>query len=116
MSVARAIENLVEGAVNTQDFVVRHGADMVSYTVEWLNSDLTEPTSSAIEAKRNELYAEDNLNALRVLRNNKLAETDHWALSDTDAMTQAQTDYRQTLRDITKTYTSIDDVVWPTKP
>lgn len=116
MSVARAIENLVEGAVNTQDFVVRHGADMVSYTVEWLNSDLTEPTSSAIETKRNELYAEDRLNQLRQQRDAKLAETDYWALSDTDAMTQAKTDYRQALRDITDTYSSLDDVVWPTKP
>ena len=116
MSVARAIENLVKGAVNTQDFVIHHGSDMVSYTVEWLNSDLTKPTSSAIETKRNELYAEDRLNELRQHRNAKLAETDHWALSDTDAMTQAQTDYRQALRDITKTYSNLDDVVWPTKP
>lgn len=29
---------------------------------------------------------------------------------------EAQLAYRQALRDITNTYTSLDDVVWPTKP
>ena len=59
--------------------------------------------------------AEENLQALREVRNRFLAETDVWALSDR-TMTQAQTDYRQALRDITDSYTSLDDVVWPTKP
>jgi len=31
-------------------------------------------------------------------------------------MTAAQTAYRQALRDITETYTSLDDVVWPVMP
>jgi hypothetical protein len=31
-------------------------------------------------------------------------------------MTSAQTTYRQALRDITDTYSSLDDVVWPEKP
>jgi hypothetical protein len=53
---------------------------------------------------------------LRIERDRKLVETDYWALSDTTAMTQAQTDYRQALRDITDNYTSLSDVVWPTKP
>ena len=45
----------------------------------------------------------------------KLSDTDYWALSDR-TMTQAQIDYRQALRDITKTATSLDDVNWPDKP
>lgn len=53
--------------------------------------------------------------ALRLERNRRLAETDWWAGSD-HTMTQAQTNYRQALRDITNTATSLDDVVWPTKP
>lgn len=61
------------------------------------------------------LSAEDNLELLRVSRNSLLAETDWWVLPDRTA-TQAQLDYRQALRDITDTYTSLDDVVWPTKP
>jgi hypothetical protein len=55
------------------------------------------------------------LNEVRELRNKKLTETDWWANSDL-TMTQAQTDYRQALRDITDTYSSYLDVVWPVKP
>ena len=59
--------------------------------------------------------AEGNLIALRNERNRLIAETDWWASSDL-TMTSAQTTYRQALRDITDTYSSLDDVVWPEKP
>jgi len=52
---------------------------------------------------------------LRAERNQRLANTDWWASSDL-TMTEAQTDYRQALRDVTDTYTSLDDVVWPEEP
>lgn len=55
------------------------------------------------------------LNEVRELRNKKITETDWWANSDL-TMTQAQIDYRQALRDITNTYSSLDGVVWPEKP
>ena len=55
------------------------------------------------------------LNGLREDRNRRLKETDWWANSDL-TMTAEQTAYRQALRDITDTYTSLEDVVWPTKP
>ena len=58
---------------------------------------------------------EKKLADLRDVRNSKLAETDWWASSDL-TMTEAQTAYRQALRDITDTYTSLDDVVWPEVP
>jgi len=56
-----------------------------------------------------------NLSQLRATRNAKLAETDWWVLPDRTA-TDEQLAYRQALRDITDTYSSLDDVVWPTKP
>lgn len=59
--------------------------------------------------------AADSLSALRQERDIKLKETDWWVLPDRTA-TQAQLDYRQALRDITNTYSSVADVVWPTKP
>lgn len=59
--------------------------------------------------------AEEKLAALRGERDYKIAATDWWASSDL-TMTQAQIDYRQALRDITLAYSSLDDVVWPTKP
>ena len=58
---------------------------------------------------------EELLYQLREVRNAKLDETDWWASSDL-TMTDAQKKYRQALRDITKTATSLDNVKWPTKP
>jgi len=62
-----------------------------------------------------EEIAADNLHLLREERNRLIAETDWWVLPDRTP-TQDQLDYRQALRDITSTYSSIEDVVWPTKP
>ena len=56
-----------------------------------------------------------NLNMLREQRNLLISKTDWWASADL-TMTDAQKKYRQDLRDITKTYKSLDDVKWPTKP
>lgn len=53
---------------------------------------------------------------IRSKRNELLAETDYWALSDVAAMTSAQTNYRQNLRDITEDYATVADVRFPTKP
>ena len=62
-----------------------------------------------------EKIAEAKLEALRFQRNSRLMQTDWWVMPDRTA-TQAQLDYRQALRDITDTYTSLDDVVWPEVP
>jgi hypothetical protein len=70
----------------------------------------------AVTTKETELLAAFRLGELREERNRLLQETDHWVLSDTAEATSAQTTYRQALRDITKTATSLDDVTWPTKP
>ena len=65
------------------------------------------------------LDAAQELETLRQFRNAKLAETD-WEIvmhkeKGTNIPTALKT-YRQSLRDITDTYTSLDDVVWPEKP
>lgn len=72
-------------------------------------------TWSQLSTKLTELTNAQGVKLLREERDHKLAETDWWASSDL-TMTTAQTNYRQALRDITNTYTSLDDVVWPTKP
>ena len=59
--------------------------------------------------------ANSELDAIRQQRNKLLAETDWTANSDV-TMTTEMANYRQALRDITNTYTSLDTVVWPTKP
>ena len=54
---------------------------------------------------------------LREKRNELLAETDWWAVSDR-TMTQEQSDYRQALRDITalEHWPRLAPTDWPTKP
>lgn len=74
------------------------------------------PTKTEIEAIIDSCGNEIKLEELRRKRDSLLAATDWWAFSDTPEMTQEQIDYRQALRDITNTYSSVDDVVWPTKP
>jgi hypothetical protein len=56
------------------------------------------------------------LRLLREERNKRLAETDWWELPSRLPMTSEREQYRQALRDITNTYTSLNDIVWPTKP
>ena len=73
-------------------------------------------TWSAVKAKSDEIKAAEPMKLLRAERNRLIAETDHWVLPDTAEATSAQTKYRQDLRDITKSATSLDDVTWPTKP
>ena len=59
----------------------------------------------------------EKLAELRQQRNNLLEETDYLALSDNTLSSDMKT-YRQSLRDITKTYSSLDaeGFSWPTKP
>ena len=74
--------------------------------------------ADAVATKEAELIAALKLEDLRVERNRLITETDWWDMSDTATMTDAQKTYRQSLRDITKTYKSMDDdgFSWPTKP
>jgi hypothetical protein len=72
-------------------------------------------TWDEVKAKYDELVAAEPMRLLRAERDQKLAETDWWVLPDRTA-TDEQLAYRQALRDITDTYSSLDEVVWPTKP
>lgn len=87
-----------------------------AYIVAWNVDGVTQPTQSEIDAVADSTAeATVGLRGLRSVRNRMLAETDWWGVSDR-TMTQAETDYRQALRDITDTYSSLGTVVWPTKP
>ena len=91
------------------------GADENGIAIESSNHNDWGTSWTEVSAKLSELEAEEPLKLLREERNRRIAETDWWASSDL-TMTAEQTVYRQALRDITDTYTSLDDVVWPTKP
>ena len=90
-------------------------ADENNFAVESDNPDTWGVSWTTVSAKKAELDAAEPMKLLREERNRRIAETDWWALADL-TMSQAQWDYRQALRDITKSYSSLDDVVWPTKP
>ena len=72
-------------------------------------------TWAQVLAKRTEIVNAEPMRLLREERDRRLAETDWWASSDL-TMTTEQTTYRQALRDITDSATSLDDVTWPEKP
>ena len=86
-------------------------------SIEWITDGVEPLTSEEIQTKYDEMLAAIPLNELRAVRNQKLAETDWTQNRDVTLANDAdwQT-YRQALRDITDTYTSLDDVVWPEKP
>ena len=88
------------------------GADANGTAIESTDHGIAWAT---VAAKRDELIAAQPMKELRAERDRKLAETDWWAVADR-TMTAEQTAYRQALRDITNSYTSLDDVVWPVKP
>ena len=78
--------------------------------------NLTSEEQTAFDARR----APDaawRTEALRAERNKRLAETD-WTQSRDVTLSNdsAWVTYRQALRDITDSATSLDDVTWPTKP
>ena len=113
-------EWVLRGEPTTQDefetmFRKVMGADANGSAIESSDPEHFGTTWAAVSAKKDELVAAEPMRLLREERNRRLAETDWWAMSDR-TMTSAQTTYRQALRDITDSATSLDDVTWPTKP
>lgn len=65
------------------------------------------PTEKEIQAKIAELEAAEPMRLLRIERNRRLAETDHFAFQDR-IMTEEIKTYRQALRDLPKMITPDD--------
>ena len=91
------------------------GSDSNGAAIESDDTSTWGVTWAQVSAKKDELVAAEPMRLLREERNKRIAETDWWASSDL-TMTTEQTNYRQALRDITESATSLDDVTWPTKP
>ena len=126
MSISQALTELgitewvLRGEPTTEDefnemFRKVTGADSSGSAIESSNSSDWGTTWSAVKAKSDELKAAEPMKLLRAERDKRLAEVDWWASSDL-TMNSARTTYRQALRDITSSATSLDDVTWPTKP
>ena len=110
--ICKAFENLVGNDVALE----LHGNTYED--VVWLD-ERAKPSKSVWQAEYDTLVAEIPLNEVRVVRNRLLAETD-WEIvihkeKGTNIPTALKT-YRQALRDITDSATSLDDVTWPEKP
>lgn len=87
----------------------------------WSEQDMFSDTADRTKAEQEAEY-QDKLDSQaarenREKRDTLLSRTDWWATSDR-TMTQAQTDYRQALRDITThaNFPNLVDADWPTKP
>ena len=88
--------------------------------VNGVEIELTDKEQAELEAREkawNDGKADRDLAELRKQRNILLVETDYLALSDV-TMTDAWKTYRQELRDITKTFQSMEDkdFKFPDKP
>lgn len=117
MNVSKALVALAPGAewaMNADDY----------NQLQWFSEDIPKPTILEVEAKIDELKAAEPMRLLRKERDRLLKETDWWAVSDR-TMTDEQSSYRQTLRDLPTTATPVLDpttklgisgVTWPTKP
>jgi len=91
------------------------GADASGSAIESQNPSDWGTTWAEVSAKLDELTSAEPMRLLREERDRLIAATDWWASSDL-TMTDERTAYRQALRDITSSATSLDDVTWPTKP
>ncbi len=106
---SKAIQSLKPGA----KWIMR-GDDL-----EWLDEVQTEPTASQISDEVVRLQAAEPLRLLREERNFILSQTDWVVTMHKEKGTNipaAMKTYRQALRDITDSATSLDDVTWPEKP
>ena len=115
-STTNVVENVceVEDINNVPSFLIGEGQVLATdHTGEmndiWNGSSYDKPV---VPDTRNE---EQKWFDIRIKRNELLAETDFYALSDV-TMTTEMSNYRQALRDLPSSTSNPDDVVFPTKP
>ena len=111
-SIILALSDIVEDTPGCYHF----SGDPTYANLVWETTAYTKPTESEYDAAVAAKLAALPLQELREVRDKKLAETDWWELPTHAPMSTARTNYRQALRDITDTYTTLDTVVWPEKP
>ena len=93
----------------TEDNIAIMSSDPTEWQITW----------TQIQTEVEKLKIELPLRAVRIERNHRLADTDWVVTKATETGVGVSTEwktYRQAHRDITKTVSSADDVVWPTMP
>ena len=88
----------------------------------WSDNRVAKPRNSAISAELTRLNNAEPMRLLRLQRDEKLAETDWWGISDLTMSNDRKT-YRQALRDLPASADPkldsdnfLTKVTWPTKP
>lgn len=81
----------------------------------WHDEGQSRPTNAEINAEVSRLTAAEPLRLLRAERDRLLAATDWWGVSDR-TMSDAETAYRQALRDLPANTSDPATPSWPTKP
>ena len=113
-------------SVNNETKIATYNKDEFYPKIVWTDSKtknviaLTEDECKELAALRAAQPAAD-LDAVRDVRNQKLAETDWVVIKEREEGGSVSNfadwkTYRQALRDITNSATSLDDVTWPEKP
>ena len=113
-STTNIVENIVEveDINNIPSFLVQEGQVIATDHTgnigdTWNGSSYDAPVVTLTDAQK--------WNNIRNTRNELLAKTDFYALSDVTMTTEMST-YRQQLRDLPTSTSNPDDVVFPTKP
>ena len=91
---------------------------------QWNLDSPAKPTDEQLDALETKATVIDNENSLvevRQVRNQKLTETDWVVIKEREEGGSVSNfadwkTYRQALRDVTKTYKTLDTVKWPTAP
>jgi len=104
--------------------IVRDGVEQNSdgnWVEKWVAADMFADDDDGTKAEKEAAYQatldENTATQNRTARNEKLAETDFWGMSDM-TMSAEMTTYRQALRDITthSNWPNLEEGDWPTKP
>jgi hypothetical protein len=110
------------GASGEIEFVDNTPNQEITSLPSWASDKATAMSTKLAEEddleKEKKAYAESpegKAEAIRMERDRLISETDWWALSDV-TMTDAQSAYRQALRDITSQAGFPESVDWPIKP
>ena len=92
---------------------------LIDDELEWLSTDIPQPTDAEIEAEVARLQEEQPKKEVRERRDRFLTETDWVTIRATErgdpVPTEWQT-YRQALRDITEQTGFPENIEWPEKP
>ena len=109
---AQALQSLAPGS----EWVIR--GDKLEW-IEWLSTDIEQPSDAEIEAEVSRLIAEQPAKEARGERDRLLSESDWVTIRATDTGNPVPTEwqtYRQALRDITEQTGFPENIEWPSKP